>query len=80
MPPLSSDGEGPALLLATVKAAAAIGLLSVLAAQWLSSGAFDQASLTRLAAEAVREPATTGSILKAANGQKLDPCAAPRRL
>lgn len=80
MPLKSPGGERPALLLPTIKAAIAVGFLSVLAAQWLSSRAFDQASLTRLAADAVREPATTGSILKAANGQKLDPCGVPRGL
>jgi hypothetical protein len=63
------------LLMTTIKAVAAIGILSVLAAKYLADG-LDQRSLTRLAAEAAKgEPATTGSI----NRIKLDPCAAPRK-
>lgn len=79
MPPFPPDGERPALLLPTIKAVAAIAVLSVLATHWLSSSTFDHASLSRLAADAVREPTTTGSIVKAANGQKLDPCVVARR-
>ncbi|HEX8167857.1 MAG TPA: hypothetical protein VF601_18980 [Beijerinckiaceae bacterium] len=63
------------LLMTTIKAVAAIAVLSVLAAKYLADG-LDQRGLTRLAAEAAKgEPATTGSI----NRVKLDPCAAPRK-
>ena len=63
------------LLITTIKAVAAIGVLSLLAANYLADG-LDQSGLTRLAASAskAREPAITGSI----NKVKLDPCATPR--
>ena len=53
----------------------AIGVLSLLATNYLADG-LDQSGLTRLAASAskAREPAITGSI----NKVKLDPCATPR--
>ena len=63
------------LLITTIKAVAAIGVLSLLAANYLADG-LDQSGLTRFAASAskAREPAITGSI----NKVKLDPCATPR--
>jgi hypothetical protein len=61
------------LLITTIKAVAAIGVLSLLAANYLADG-LDQSGLTRLAASKAREPAITGSI----NKVKLDPCATPR--
>jgi hypothetical protein len=58
------------LLITTIKAVVAIGVLSVLATKYLADG-LDQHGLTRLAAEASkREPTMTGSI----NRVKLDPC------
>jgi len=64
------------LLITTIKAVVAIGVLSVLATKYLADG-FDQHGLTRLASEASkgREPATTGSI----NRIKLDPCTTARK-
>ena len=72
---VSSVGNDRPLLITTIKAVAAIGVLSLLAANYLADG-LDQSGLTRLAASAskAREPAITGSI----NKVKLDPCAMPR--
>jgi hypothetical protein len=70
----------PTLLITTIKAAAAIAFLSVLAGHWLSDS-LDATSLSRLAAQASRpgnEPTMTGSINRAAGAVKLDPCG-PRR-
>ncbi|HEX8664768.1 MAG TPA: hypothetical protein VF744_12130 [Beijerinckiaceae bacterium] len=68
-------GNDRPLLMATIKAAIAIGVLSVLAAKYIADG-FDQSGMTRLAAQAAKgEPTTTGSI----NRVKLDPCAAPKK-
>ena len=63
------------LLVTTIKAVVAIGVLSVLAAKYIADG-FDQGGMTRLAAQAAKgEPMTTGSI----NRVKLDPCAVPKK-
>lgn len=77
--PWSNREERPTLLIGTIKVAAAIGVLSVLAANFLSDGAFDQGRLARLAAAAVNEPQMTGSITKAASQTRLDPCAVKPR-
>jgi hypothetical protein len=61
------------LLVTTMKAVVAIGFLSVLATKYLADGAFDQPSLSRLAAEAAKgkgEPTMTGSI----DRLRVDPC------
>ena len=81
---LNSENRPPVrtLLVPTVKACVLISALSVLATQWLSAGKFDQRGLSLLAAEGSRggrEPATTGSIARAAAQGKLDPCATPRK-
>jgi hypothetical protein len=85
--PLESSMSGlfgqngrPTLLITTIKAAAAIAFLSVLAGHWLSDS-LDATSLSRLAAQASRpgnEPTMTGSINRAAGAVKLDPCG-PRK-
>ena len=73
------DRDRPALLMPTLKAAAAVAVLSVLAAHWLADG-LDQRRLSRLAADASRgDPVTTGSITRAAGATKLDPCAVDNR-
>jgi hypothetical protein len=71
----------PALVINTVKAVAVIGTLSLLAAHWLASGPLDRGELTRLASEAAKpgEPSTTGSIARAVNATRLDPCVSPKR-
>lgn len=73
--PWSNREEHPKLLIGTIKVAVAIGLLSVLAANYLSDGALDQTRLGQLAAASVGEPSMTGSIGKEASQTRLDPCA-----
>lgn len=66
------------------KAGAAIAFLSVIAANFVSTQTahFDRERLAEVAAAATRgkpvDPMTTGSIRKAANETKFDPCAVPR--
>jgi hypothetical protein len=73
---MSNDGERPALLIGTVKAAGLLIVVSVLAARWLAAGPLD-----RVASHAAgyEDPITTGSLARAGNQSRLDPCAAPRR-
>jgi len=63
------------------KAGAAIALLSVIAAN-LISNQLDRERLAEVASAAatgkVVDPMVTGSLRKAANEAKLDPCALPR--
>ncbi|MBV9076255.1 MAG: hypothetical protein JO048_02085 [Methylobacteriaceae bacterium] len=69
------------LVVTTVKAVLAVGLLSYAAASWLTGG-FDQQHLSRLAFQVSRDvpdPVTTGSISDRARRTVLDPCAAPTR-
>jgi hypothetical protein len=63
------------LLSATIKAVAAIAVLSVLATHYLADGAFDDKALTRLALDGAKkgEPTMTGSI-GGARAMRLDPC------
>ena len=66
------------------KAGAAIAFLSVIAANFMSSqtASFDRERLAQVSLAASKrqpvEPLTTGSIGKAANETRLDPCALPR--
>lgn len=74
------DDGRPSLLGGTVKTAVIVGVLSYLAAGWLSSAA-DNETLARLAQNVSRgfaDPLTTGSITEQATTSRLDPCAAPR--
>jgi hypothetical protein len=73
---ISTESGRPALLLGTLKVAALIVGVFFLAANWLSAGPLD-----RLASHATgfEDPVTTGSIARAGNQTRLDPCAAPRR-
>jgi hypothetical protein len=72
----SKDSGRPALLFGTIKVAALVVALSFLATNWLSAG-----RLEHLASHAggYEDPVTTGSIARAGNQTRLDPCAAPRR-
>jgi hypothetical protein len=66
------------------KAAAAIGFISVVAANFVSSQTahLDKERLTEIASAASKgrpiDPLVTGSILKRADQTRLDPCAIPR--
>lgn len=66
------------------KAGAAIAFLSVIAANFVSSRTehLDRDRLAEVAAAAAKgkpaDPMVTGSIRKAANETKLDPCVVPR--
>jgi hypothetical protein len=73
---ISNDGERPALLIGTAKVAGLLIVGSVLVARWLSAGPLD-----RVASHAAvyEDPITTGSLARAGNQSRLDPCAAPRR-
>ena len=72
----STESGRPGLLLGTIKVAALVVGVSFLAANWLSAGPLD-----RVASHATgfEDPITTGSIARAGNQARLDPCAAPRR-
>jgi hypothetical protein len=63
------------MLSTTIKAAAAIGIIAYAASQWAYSQA-DRVALAKLTAEAAArfEPATTGSIMQAAQATRVDPC------
>ena len=82
---MSPDGDAkprPKILLATVKTVAAVGLLSVGAATWLSRSHLDRDGLARLAGAQFRgidDPVTTGSVSRSAAAARLDPCALPSR-
>lgn len=83
--PVGMGGGQPRLLIRTVKAVAAAGLLTFLAAHVITNG-FERGGATRLAAAIrapVPDPATTGSIggsaANAARTTRLDPCVMPRR-
>lgn len=76
--------EGGSMLPSVAKASLAIGLLSVLAANFIASRTddldrrgLDNASLAA-ARGAPHDPQTTGSILSKASTARLDPCALPR--
>lgn len=66
------------------KAGAAIAFLSIVAANFLSSQTegLDKAGLAQVSLAVSKrqpvDPLTTGSISKAANETRLDPCALPR--
>jgi hypothetical protein len=65
------------------KAGAAIAFLSVIAANFVSTQTahFDRERLAEVAAAAAKgkpDPMVTGSLRKAANETKLDPCVVPR--
>jgi hypothetical protein len=66
------------------KSAIAIGFISVLAANFISSrtDGLDSARLAEVAAVVSRNPSadpmTTGSLRRAADATRLDPCVAPR--
>ena len=77
----SSSRHYPTLLVATVKSAIAIALLSVLATHWLQSG-FDQRELSRLSVAAAKSdggPTMTGSLARSISQTKLDPCTGKTR-
>ncbi len=82
---MSAEGDAkprPKVFLATVKTVAAVGLLSIGAASWLSRTNLDRDGLARLAAAQFRgldDPVTTGSISRSAAGTRLDPCVLPPR-
>lgn len=81
LPFLKPEQHRP-LLVGTVKAAVAIGLLSFAASHWLSRQAFDQQGLARLVAGLTggqSDPMSTGSIGERAQAAKIDPCAVPAR-
>lgn len=65
------------ILSSTVKAAAVVGGLSYVAANWLSTRDLDQTGLSRLASSIANDPVTTGSI-GSGRGPKIDPCVLPR--
>ena len=70
------------MISATAKMAAAIALISYGASIWLSDPTLTDPLLSRLAIASLRgsdEPTTTGSIRKAAEVVRLDPCAMPQR-
>ena len=72
-------GRAPRLVWTTAKVAVVIGLLSLVAAKWLSHGGLDQQTLLRLTGGGrVEEPTMTGALAKA-RATTLDPCAAPKR-
>lgn len=77
------DGQGAVTMLkTTIKAALAIGGLSLLATNWLSTSTLDRSSLGQLAGRvsgSVPEPTMTGSLRSSAQSTKLDPCASPAR-
>jgi len=77
----SGSAGGATLLKTTIKAALAIGALSLLASNWLSSGDFDRRSLSVLA-ESISgrtDPTMTGSVARSAQATVLDPCRAESR-
>lgn len=78
------SNEGGSMVADIAKAGAAIAFLSVVAANFVSSqtARFDNERLGQVAAAAAKghpiDPLVTGSIRKAANETKLDPCVLPR--
>jgi hypothetical protein len=75
----SSLSRGSRVVWTTTKVAVAVGLLSLVAARWLSHGPLDQQTLLRLAAGGrVEEPTMTGTLAKARQ-TTLDPCVAQKR-
>ena len=83
MADVDESARRPSIVIATIKTVAAVGLLSWLAAGWLSDATRDHATLGRLAANISRgsdDPLTTGSISRRADATRIDPCTAnPRR-
>ena len=79
------EGESgrPSIVIATVKSVVVVGVMSWLAAGWLSTSVKDNETLTRLAgniSRGVDDPLTTGSIAGRGDSTKLDPCSTrPRR-
>jgi len=73
---MSNDEERPALLIGTLKVAAFVIVGSLLAARWLSAGPLERVASH---AAAYDDPITTGSLARAGNQSRLDPCTASRR-
>ena len=76
--------ESGSLLPTVAKASLAIGLLSVLAANFIAGRTddldrqgLDKATLAAAKAQ-LHDPQTTGSIVSKASATRLDPCALPR--
>lgn len=67
----------PSILMSTLKTASALALASYCATVWLARSELDQVDPRRVLA-ALRhvddDPITTGSIGRAADGMRLDPC------
>ena len=73
----SFQENGPSVLGGTLKVVAAVALIAVAAATWLSGQLVDGSGHTRLAAALTRgldEPLTTGSLANGAGATRLDPC------
>ncbi|HEY8564935.1 MAG TPA: hypothetical protein VIL65_05500 [Beijerinckiaceae bacterium] len=70
--PFSRGSNPSSLIVTTAKAALAIGFLSLLAANYLSTHGLDRSELTRMAGDAtkLKEPTSTGSLATT----RLDPC------
>lgn len=67
------------MILFTLKATVAVGLVSYFSADWLTNG-FDRAGLQRVvAAENRVEPAITGSLAGFDLGSRIDPCTVGER-
>lgn len=68
------------MIATTLKATAAIGIIAFAASQWAYSEA-DRIALERLTTEAAGQfsPATTGSVARAAQSSRIDPCNVPSR-
>lgn len=70
--------RGSRVVWTAAKVALVIGILSLVAAKWLSYGGLDQQTLLRLAAGGrIEEPAMTGTLAKARQ-TTLDPCVAQK--
>jgi hypothetical protein len=70
--------RGSRVVWTTAKVAVVIGILSLVAAKWLSHGALDQQALLRLSAGGrIEEPTMTGALAKARQ-TTLDPCVAQK--
>ena len=70
--PFSRGSSPSSLIVTTAKAALAVGFLSLLAANYLSTHGLDRPELARLAGDLskVKEPTSTGALATT----RLDPC------
>lgn len=76
----SREGAKASLLMTTLKSVLAIGGISLVAANWVSTRV-DQPGLAKVAQDVSRglDPITTGSIGAKANATRLDPCTGKSR-